>query len=70
MAKLEMEEDQPIGSRDESKGTSPVVTEVAEPRDVYCYWDGYAYSVGSVICKAGYIHQCWSDGTWYRKGSC
>ncbi len=44
------------------KPNSPVVT---PDTPTFCYWNGSAYSVGSVNCIGGYMSICSPSGQWF-----
>ena len=55
-----------LGPQDPTKRTSPIKM----PSGAICYYNGEEYSEGATVCGDGRLLECWSDGTWYDKGSC
>jgi hypothetical protein len=45
--------------------TEPLPEGVPAAPGVTCVYAGLAYAVGSRVCMAGVVHECYSNGQWH-----
>jgi len=62
-----------VGPADPNKKHSPIAYGPPRKKNTMqgiCYFNGEAYTPGTLICSEGILLLCQSDGTWEEIGEC